>query len=140
MARHKSKLQQLDTVDAVALTVYQVFIGVMLGVFAFGVQIVDFDFSEALYQFSSVVISADAAIAALAAGIIVFTNEFGGSDYTLAEKGVLGGTLGMPVVYMAFEPFRDLIAVDPWVAVIFWALAAIGSVVLAAVEDVGFSR
>lgn len=139
-ARHanaKSKLDQLDTPQAILITIYQIFAGVFTGVFLFGIEVIDFDFSEALYEVSSVVIQTDALIAAAAGLAIVMTNEIGGSEYTTTEKALVASVPGIPALYMLFEPFRDLMHWDPWVGVIVFLIMATLSVVLAAVEDVG---
>lgn len=134
------QLSKVDTVDAAALLIYSMFAGVFTGFFKLGLNPVDFDFSQVLWEWSTVLIQVDALIAAIAGITIVATNEVGGSDYSLPEKALVFSVPGVPVLYLMFEPMREFLAWDPWIAVIVTLMLTIAAIVLAAVEDVGLSN
>jgi len=113
--------KQVDVEDIVPVTAYPIFLGIMLSVFTFSVDVFGgFDFGGTLFSYSSITVTFAGALALVAGVAIVATNEIDGSDYEQWEYGVLLGAFVFPAVHMlipavaSFTGSNDIVAFGVW--------------------------
>ncbi|WP_135533243.1 hypothetical protein [Halostella pelagica] len=126
---------EIDVIDVAGLVAYPVFLGIVLGIFGFSINLMSgYDLSQILYSGAGVEVT-PAAVAALAAGAwVITTNEIDGSNYEDYEYGAIVGSLAFPGLYMLLEPARALVGTSEFVALALWVAGSAVTVYVAYAE------
>ncbi|WP_121822105.1 hypothetical protein [Halostella salina] len=126
---------EIDVIDVAGLVAYPVFLGILLGIFTFSVDVLGgFNFNQTLFADYGIEVTI-AALAALAAGgWIIVTNEIDGSDYETHEYAGVLASLGFPALYMVLEPVQVLVNGNEIAAVFVWLAGSAVTVYVAYIE------